>query len=65
MPDKNRYLTLTPSQLSVLYDILDQIVKVYKYDPGHDSYTRSTTDFIAAFSKEEYSNILTMCNNLI
>jgi len=58
-------LPLTPSQVTVLFEILDQIIVVYHNDPGIDAYTRSTTDFIASFSNQEYDDIVSIRDNLI
>lgn len=65
MPEQKKNLSLTPSQVSVLFDILDEIINVYHGDPGLDAYTRSTTDFIVSFSNQEYLDIVAIHDNLI
>jgi len=65
MPLTRINLPLTPSQVTVLFNILDEIIGVYHNDPGLDAYTRSTTDSIASFSSQEYDDIVSIRDNLI
>ncbi|GAG59825.1 unnamed protein product, partial [marine sediment metagenome] len=58
-------LPLTPSETEVLYDILDFITDNYQSDPGLDAFTRSSTDFIALFTKKEMSDIIAILYKLI
>lgn len=58
-------LSLTLSEVEVLFDILDEIIDHYQWDPGLVAYTRSTTDFTSSFSNEQFVNIVSIRHNLV